>query len=152
MDARRPREEAIPYNVPPEGAETGSRERLLAMFRDLRHGYVDMPGDWLKREDYPRDDANEVATSRFKARSRNKRRIAWTTAALNGAELAAEHFVRDPGQRSQIERFVAMLRPTIESGTPISDEQVADGDTILDLLIAALEGEAERDQAMGGAA
>ncbi len=102
--------------------------------------------------DYPRDDSNEAATLRFKAQSRNKRRIAWSTATLNGAEFAVEHFIRDQGQRDQIERFVGYLRPLVETGKPVPDEHIADGDTILDLLIAALESEAERDEAVGGAA
>ncbi len=155
MDERRkPRssEEVQEITVTPvQESEVQMRARLLAMFRDLRHNYVDMPEDWLKKEDYPMAGDPPEKTVEFERRSKNKRRIAWSTSTMQGAELAAEHFVRDPMHKEQIFRFIAMLKPTVESGKPVTDEQVSDGDTILDMVIAALETEQERDDVRGAA-
>jgi len=150
---RRPSEDVQEVNVTPVGeTEAAMRARLLAMFRDLRDTYVDMPDDWLKKEDYPMAGDPPAKTAEFERRSKNKRRIAWSTSTLQGATLAAEHFVRDPMQREQVRRFVEALGTMVKSGTPVEDADVADGDTILDIVIAALETEQERDDIVRGAA
>ncbi|MBI4426561.1 MAG: hypothetical protein HY567_03200 [Candidatus Kerfeldbacteria bacterium] len=144
MERPRPRDTAIQYNVPEESRfEAGTKDWLIDRVRDLRNGWVDMPDDRLKKEDYPGPDSDELAELRFKAQSRNKRRVAWLTGVVSYADLAAETFIKDASMRRHVMDRAEALRKSVDPAQPTTDEQIREGDDILDLILAALHQDEE---------